>query len=171
MTSRTCATARGWGGGRRERIMTTNADFKALVRARMAQTGQSYTQARADLLAQQPAPEPDPFVERTVRSFFDGERLRSIPTKRRARVAVLLHLLLRFEAGRTYTEPEVNEILRTAHDDVASLRRNLVEYGYLQRPGGVYSVVTSVPERSPDEAQEVPRDEAARLAAVPRARG
>ena len=111
----------------------------------------------------------DPFVERTVSSFFDGERLRSIPTRRRARVAVLLHLLLRFEVGRSYSEREVDEILRTAHDDVASLRRNLVDYGYLVRPGGVYSVPGTVPGRSADEAQEVPADEAARLAAIPRA--
>lgn len=111
----------------------------------------------------------DPFMDRTIATFFDGERLRSIPTKRRARVAVLLELLRRFEVGRTYTEVEVNAILRTAHDDVASLRRYLVEYGYLLRPGGVYSVTDGVPVRSPDEAQEVPSDEAARLAALPRA--
>jgi hypothetical protein len=116
-----------------------------------------------------PGPDPDPYVERTLQVFFEGERLRSIPTKRRARVVVLLHLLRRFEVGRTYSELEVNAILRTAHEDVASLRRNLVDYGYLERPGSVYSVATRPPERSADEAQEVPRDEAARLAALPRA--
>lgn len=110
-------------------------------------------------------------VERTLRVFFEGDRLRSIPTRRRARVVVLLHLLERFEVGRSYTEREVNDILRTAHDDVASLRRNLVDYGYLRRPGGVYSVADAPPERSADEAQEVPADEAARLAALPRAGG
>ena len=35
--------------------MTTDADFKALVRARMAQTGQTYTAARADLLLRRDA--------------------------------------------------------------------------------------------------------------------
>lgn len=87
-----------------------------------------------------PGPDPDPYAERTLRVFFEGER-----------------------------EREVNDVLRTAHDDVASLRRNLVDYGYLERPGGVYSVVTRLPGRSADEAQEVPADEAARLAAVPHA--
>ncbi|MEZ5085724.1 MAG: metalloregulator ArsR/SmtB family transcription factor, partial [Tessaracoccus sp.] len=54
---------------------------------------------------------------RTLRIFFDGERLRSIPTKRKARVAVLVELLRRFEAGRDYTEREVGDILGRAHDD------------------------------------------------------
>ena len=62
--------------------------------------------------------------QRTVRIFFDGPRLRQIPAKRKARVSVLLELLRRFEAGRDYSEPEVNAILREAHDDVATLRRD-----------------------------------------------
>ena len=169
--------------------MTKDADLKALIRARMARTGESYTTARAALLAGPPRPraeasapagpgEPhtpdpfvDPFVERTVRSFFDGERLRSIPTKRRARVAVLLHLLERFEVGRDYPEREVNEILRTAHDDISTLRRELVDYRYLLRSDGVYRVTEVAPVRDANEAQEVPSDEAARLAALPRASG
>ena len=57
---------------------------------------------------------------KVVATFFDGERLRSIPTKRKARVAVLLELLRRFEPGRRYAEREVNDILRQAHDDVAA---------------------------------------------------
>lgn len=166
--------------------MTTDADFKALVRARMERTGENYTTARAALL-EQPAPAPshspspaddstgepatDPFVERTVRSFFDGPRLRSIPTKRRARVAVLLHLLERFEVGRDYPEREVNDILRTAHDDISTLRRELVDYRYLLREDGIYRVTEVVPQRDPNEAQEVPSDEAARLARLPRASG
>ena len=34
--------------------MTADADFKRLVRERMAQTGSTYTQARAELLARLP---------------------------------------------------------------------------------------------------------------------
>ena len=120
--------------------------------------------------APRPAPQtPDPFVEKTVRTFFDGDRLRSIPTRRRARAAVLMHLLERFEVGREYPEREVNAILRTAHDDISSLRRELVDYGWLLRADGIYRVTEVPPHRTPDEAQEVPTDEAARLAALPRA--
>ncbi|MDO5504579.1 MAG: DUF2087 domain-containing protein [Actinomycetia bacterium] len=163
--------------------MTKNADLKALVRERMERTGENYTTARAALLDSPPVEEhqatvpsqvsgphtPDQFVDKTVRSFFDGDRLRSIPTKRRARVAVLLHLLRRFEVGRDYPEREVNDILRTAHDDISTLRRELVDYRYLLRADGIYRVTEVAPVRDANEAQEVPADEAARLAALPRA--
>lgn len=172
--------------------MTSDADFKRKVRERMTQTGENYTQARTALLATEPpatgTPPPlssteppasghptyglssgDPYVDRTVRSFFDGQRLRSIPTRRRPRAAVLMHLLTRFRRGQDYSEPEVNEILRTAHDDVATLRRELVDYRWLERSDGVYRVTEGTPRRSRDEAQEVPTDEADRLDRLPRA--
>ncbi len=108
----------------------------------------------------------DPEHQRAVRIFFDGPRLRQIPAKRKARVSVLLELLRRFEAGRDYSEREVNAILREAHDDVATLRRELVDYRYLVRAGGVYRVAEVPPTRDANEAQEVPGDEAAWLGAL-----
>lgn len=96
------------------------------------------------------------FQARTVRNFFDGRRLTQIPAKRKARAAVLLELLTWFEAGRDYTEAEVNEILREAHEDVAYLRRELVDYRYLTRADGIYQVATEAPVRDRNEAQEVP---------------
>lgn len=148
--------------------MTHDADLKKLVRARMATTGENYTTARAALMREE-SRAPDAVAEKAIRSFFDGERLRSIPTRRRPRAAVLMHLLLRFERGRDYPEPEVNEILRSAHEDISTLRRELVDYRWLRREHGTYWVSDEVPRRGPDEAQEVPRDEAARLAQIPRA--
>lgn len=196
--------------------MTTDADFKALVRARMAQTGQTYTAARADLLLRRDATGDHPrsdgdaatataasaasaapaapaataastepirsrptitsaaaertpdevFRDKTLRAFFDGKRLRSIPAKRKARVVVLLELLRRFEPGRTYAEREVNDLLRASHDDVASLRRELVDYRYLERADGRYWVTNRDPVRDANETQEVPAGEADLLAAM-----
>jgi DNA-binding CsgD family transcriptional regulator len=99
--------------------------------------------------------------ERTkvVRDFFDGERLKQIPAQRKKRVIVLEHLLARFEPGTDYPERSVNELLRPAHDDVATLRRELVDYGYLNRERGVYRVAASLPARGPTVAQEVRPDE------------
>ncbi len=165
--------------------MTTDADLKARVRERMTRTGETYTAAREALLAQPPPPrapradteplplralvaETDLTADRAVATFVDGDRLRSIPTRRRPRAAVLMHLLLRFERGREYAEREVNALLATAHEDVAALRRELVDYRWLERADGVYRVADAVPERFPSEAQEVPTDEVARFARVPR---
>ena len=51
---------------------------------------------------------------------------------------VLERLALEFEAGRRYSETEVNEILGTFHEDYASLRRYLVDEGLLDRAEGQY---------------------------------
>ena len=142
--------------------MTHDADFKRRVRERMERTGESYTAARAALSPDAEAAEAARREqEEAVAQLFDGPRLRRIPTKRRRRTPVLLELLSRFEPGRVYTEREVNDILREAHDDVASLRRELIDYRYLEREaGGGYWVTRTVPVRSPQVAQEVPAWEA-----------
>jgi hypothetical protein len=107
--------------------------------------------------------EPDAAGERdrVLRAFFDGERLRSIPAQRKKRVMVLQRLLERFAPGRDYPEREVNDLLRLAHDDVATLRRELVDYGFLVRDRGIYRVAHALPERSAHVAQETGPDEAA----------
>jgi DNA-binding transcriptional ArsR family regulator len=96
-------------------------------------------------------------------AFFSGERLTSIPVKRKKRVAVLRRLMSGFEAGRDYDEREVNAILGRSHDDVATLRRELVGYGFMSRTRNTYRVATELPPRDARVAQEVPPDEHAWL--------
>lgn len=96
---------------------------------------------------------------KVLRDFFDGDRLKSIPAQRKKRVVVLQHLVERFTPGQQYPERAVNEILRTAHDDFATLRRELVDYGFMRRDQGVYEVAQAPPERSVQVAQEFIGDE------------
>jgi len=122
---------------------------------------------RLDLTALRPplaAPESEltrPLDEsaKILRDFFDGERLTQIPAVRKKRVVVLRHLLERFEPERDYPEREVNDLLRPAHEDVATLRRELVDYGYLVRVRGIYRVAARLPERGPTVGQEAGSDE------------
>lgn len=90
-----------------------------------------------------------------IRTFFDGPRLRQIPASRKKRVLVVRRLLELFEPGRDYPEQEVNEILRTAHEDVATLRRELVDYRFMHRNKGIYRVASTLPDRGATVAQEV----------------
>ena len=87
-----------------------------------------------------------------------------------ARLNAATELLRRFEPGRRYPEREVNDILRSAHDDVATLRRELIDYRYLRREGAVYWVNERQPARDANEAQEVPEGEAAWLRALLRSK-
>ncbi len=111
----------------------------------------------------------DAFRAKVLRIFFDGVRLLSIPARRKQRVIVLQHLLLRFDPTRIYTELEVNALLRPAHEDVASLRRELVDYGYMTRERGIYQVSRSPPPRSKLISQEITGDERAWLSGIIRA--
>jgi hypothetical protein len=106
------------------------------------------------VLNQQAAPEREE-ENAVLRAFFDGPRLRQIPASRKKRVVVLRRLLERFAPGRDYTEAEVNEMLREAHDDVATLRRELVDYGFMARDRGIYRLATELPGRGSTVAQEV----------------
>src|SRR5215204_1364398 len=95
-----------------------------------------------------------------LRSFFDGPRLRQIPASRKKRVIVLRRLLERFSPDRSYPESEVNDLLREAHDDVATLRRELVDYGFMVRDRGIYRVATELPARGSTVSQEVGNEQA-----------
>ena len=101
------------------------------------------------------APAPIHENDAVIRAFFDGPRLRQIPAGRKKRVIVLRRLLERFAPARTYTELEVNELLREAHDDVATLRRELVDYGFMTRDRGIYRMASVLPARGPTVRQEV----------------
>jgi hypothetical protein len=73
-----------------------------------------------------------------VGRFIQDGRLVIMPTKRAKLLLVLDHLAQEFELGTTYPEREVNTVLEGYHDDFASLRRYLVDEGFLTRQDGVY---------------------------------
>jgi hypothetical protein len=70
--------------------------------------------------------------------FFTGRRLSAIPGSRSKRLVVLDRLAQEFEPGLRYDEPEINFTLQLWHPDYASLRRYLVDEGFLTRAEGVY---------------------------------
>ena len=74
-----------------------------------------------------------------LRSFLDARgRLLVMPTKLSQRLVVLDYLAQMFEPGERYPEAEVNRRLRQVNDDVAAVRRVLIEEGFLDREAGIY---------------------------------
>ena len=76
--------------------------------------------------------------QRVLDTFFDGDRLVLMPTRRAKRLVVLDRVAQLFELGRTYAEQEVNALLAPVHPDVPALRRYLVDEQFLAREAGVY---------------------------------
>lgn len=63
-------------------------------------------------------------------------RLTRFPNKEKRWLVILRWAATRFEPGRRYTEREVNTLLREINEDVALLRRDLVDFGFLRRERG-----------------------------------
>ena len=73
------------------------------------------------------------YRQKVYDSFIASGRLVSIPTQRKKREIICARLAEEFEPGRTYTEPEVNEILTRWHEDYCFLRRELIAFGLMER--------------------------------------
>jgi hypothetical protein len=91
-----------------------------------------------------PKPEPDDLGDvpadtaLVLRRFLRDGRLLSIPVQRSRRLIVLDHVAAAFELGVRYPERNVNALLGGFHEDFATLRRYLVDEGFLTREAGVY---------------------------------
>ena len=72
-------------------------------------------------------------------AFVRDGVLTSLPSRRPMLLAACAFLAERFERGRRYSEAEVNELMRADAPDPATLRRLLVDEGFLARERGTYS--------------------------------
>jgi hypothetical protein len=77
-------------------------------------------------------------IEKVLRSYVQDGRLTAMPRHGRKRRIILEHVVQHFEPGRRYAEVDVNLILRGVWDDVAALRRYLVDAALLDRSAGEY---------------------------------
>jgi hypothetical protein len=104
--------------------------------------GEAFRLAAMAAAPERPAPDPTDDVPeddaRILRRYFRGGRLTQIPTQRSRKLVVLDRLAQEFDVGSRYSERQVNAILRRFHEDVASLRRFLVDEGFLDRASGEY---------------------------------
>lgn len=67
--------------------------------------------------------------------FPDGKEgpLKTFSIKEKHKLVVLQEIVKRFQEERTYTEKEINQILKLIYHDFVTLRRYLIEYGFLDR--------------------------------------
>ena len=79
----------------------------------------------------------DAYDRKVINTFCDEQgRIRQFPSQQKKFEAILRYVVKDFESGRHYTERQVNEILYRYSEDVASLRRGLIEYRMMAREGG-----------------------------------
>lgn len=66
-------------------------------------------------------------------SSLQPMRLRNFPPKEKKKVVILNQIITLFEKGRDYTEREVNAILGEVFADYVTLRRYMIQYGFMER--------------------------------------
>ena len=103
-------------------------------------------EAAFKMAARDSAPEPDPSAfpdepgerQRVLDQCLQDGRLVHVPAKRSKRLVLLEELAQRFEPGIHYSERQVNASLSQVDADTATLRRYLVDNGFLDRGDGSY---------------------------------
>ncbi|WP_024834688.1 DUF2087 domain-containing protein [Ruminiclostridium josui] len=74
--------------------------------------------------------------DKIIESLFESLeplKLRAFSPKEKKKIVILSKIAAQFEKNRKYSEKEVNEILKAIYPDFATIRRYLIEYGYMER--------------------------------------
>lgn len=59
--------------------------------------------------------------------------LKTFDMKEKSKIVVLSQIVKHFSHNRVYSEKQVNEILKSVYPDFATIRRYLIEYGFMDR--------------------------------------
>jgi ArsR family transcriptional regulator, arsenate/arsenite/antimonite-responsive transcriptional repressor len=82
--------------------------------------------------------EMDAYRQKVLRTFFKQGRLIQIPAQQKKRQVILEEIVKIFTPGERYSEWDVNKMLVDFNEDVASLRRMLIEFELMRRDHDVY---------------------------------
>ncbi|KYF59139.1 ArsR family transcriptional regulator [Sorangium cellulosum] len=93
-----------------------------------------------------------------LRACFRGGVLVQMPKQWRKRRVVLEQFVGRFQVGRRYREQEVNEIIHALYADHCTIRRMLLDEGYMARDGQRYWLMESG-KRTPEAETRTPEAE------------
>jgi hypothetical protein len=73
-------------------------------------------------------------VRKVLKAYLNADgTIRQLPQEGKKMLIILHFILDAFSFDTNYTEKEVNTILRRFHVDTATLRRNLIDYGFMAR--------------------------------------
>lgn len=74
--------------------------------------------------------------EEVLNRYFNKEGqliVKNFPAKEKKKIIILQHLMKAFDQNKIYSEKEVNEIIKNYYEDISTIRRYLIEYGFLDR--------------------------------------
>lgn len=72
--------------------------------------------------------------KKVIKAYMDENgAITQFPAREKKKIIVLREIMKNFIKDREYPEQEVNKMLRRIYEDYATLRRALIEYGFLER--------------------------------------
>ena len=71
--------------------------------------------------------------ENVLKNYIVNDKIIKIPRAEKKKIIILQYLLQKFQINKRYTEKQVNEIIKNMHEDFVSLRRYLIQYGFMDR--------------------------------------
>jgi predicted transcriptional regulator len=80
----------------------------------------------------------DVWESKVLNTFVKEDIIIEIPASRKKRWIILKWLVQKFEFDRSYTEPELNAIIKPINPDTATLRREMVGYNMMHRENSIY---------------------------------
>ncbi len=80
------------------------------------------------------------YRKKVLMSFFENEKLLSIPVQEKKRTIILSYIMNNF-TQKTYNEKEVNKIISPYYHDYCTLRRWLISDGFMSRDHETYTVL------------------------------
>jgi predicted transcriptional regulator len=86
------------------------------------------------------------YRQKVIRTFFKDRILQKMPAQQKKRRIILEEFAKLFEAGRTYTEKEVNANISKIYEDYCLIRRELVDLKIMARKQGSYWLLTELAE-------------------------
>jgi hypothetical protein len=76
-----------------------------------------------------------------LRNFFtEHGRLKNLPSQLKKKLIVLEHLTNQLDPNKPYSEKEMNEFIKTFHEDYATIRRELFIHRFVNRNNEIYEV-------------------------------
>lgn len=72
--------------------------------------------------------------EKTVKTYMTEEgALKQFPAREKKKIILLGEIMKNFKCGIDYSEKEVNKVLERIYSDYPTIRRALIEYGFMER--------------------------------------
>lgn len=72
--------------------------------------------------------------DKVISTYMDENKaLKSYPSKEKKKIILLKEIVKNFAKGKIYKEVEINRVLKRIYEDNVAIRRDLIDYGFLER--------------------------------------